>query len=129
MATKLPVIAEKYVQKAVIDLLTAEKVFFMRLNTGVMKTEKRFVRFNKPGTPDILAAPIMRCRYDPNEYNLNREITVCGPVFLWLEIKKSKGGIQSKEQKEFQGQVEACGHNYLLISDVDQLRDWLKNNR
>jgi hypothetical protein len=127
MATKLPVIAEKDVQKACIDLLNAERIWFMRLNTGAMKTENSFVRFNKPGTPDILAVPQLSFTDFGNLGDTPRD--VLRPVLVWLEIKKSKGGKQSDAQKQFQAEVQAQGHTYLLISDVDQLRDWLKANR
>jgi hypothetical protein len=106
-------VAERDVQRACTDLLTAEKVFWVRMNTGAVKLEKRFVRFGNPGMADILAI-------------LSR-----GGLQLvaWLEIKASSGGRQSDEQKLFQASVEARGHVYLLISDVDILRDWLKRHK
>lgn len=49
------------------------------------------------------------------------------PMFemLWIEFK-SKKGVQSSEQFEFQTRVEAIGHQYLIIRDLDDLQRALR---
>lgn len=104
-----PKVAESGVLKACLDLLAAEKVWHRRWNTGAIKTGTRFFRFGQKGDADIVSAP-----------------HVGGiPVLLWIECKSTDGD-QTEEQMEFQEEVEADGHHYLLVRDVDTLINWLK---
>lgn len=124
-------VAEAGVLRACLDLLAAEKVWYLRMNTGAMKVGNRFTRFGRQGTADILCVPWIKQTCDHM-----REIeqttglrhqghyhTLTHP--LWIECK-SGNGKQSTWQAEFQTEVEENGHHYLLVRDVDTLRDWLK---
>lgn len=95
---------ERHTQKACLDLLAAEGIWFRRHNTGAVKAGTRFFRFGKVGDGDVF-------------------FTIGGRLH-WLELK-SDSGKQTAEQKLFQSEVEAQGHIYLLIRDVDELRNWL----
>jgi hypothetical protein len=46
---------EAGIQDAILAYLRARRIFHWRCNTGGAKIGGRFVRFNLPGTPDILA--------------------------------------------------------------------------
>lgn len=114
-------VPESGVLRACLDLLAAEKIWHRRWNTGAVKTGKRLFRFGKPGDADILAAP-------------HRSMECCNKVhrfrwidFLWIECK-SDSGKQTADQKEFEREVRGQGHQYLLVRDVDQLRDWLRKH-
>lgn len=99
---------ERHTQRACLDLLAAEGIWFRRHNTGAVKAGTRFFRFGKVGDGDVF-------------------FTIDGRLH-WLELK-SDSGKQTAEQKVFQSEVEAQGHIYLLIRDVEELIEWLKENR
>ena len=106
---------EGSVLKAVLDLLAVHHVWHRRMNTGAVKTEhrgkSRVFRFGSKGMADVLAlAPL-------------EGTSAC--YTIWVEAK-APGGKQSEAQKAFQAEVEAEGHVYLLVDDVQQLADWLK---
>jgi hypothetical protein len=96
---------EAGVQQAILDLLTAEGVWHLRMNTGAMTAEhngrRRFVQFNTAGTGDILA-----------DHPVHR--------FWWIEVKAERGR-QSEAQREFQQLVEMFGHKYTLARSVDDV--------
>lgn len=96
---------EGSVQKAVMDLLAAERIFAIRMNTGAFKDGKRLVRFGLKGMADILAFP----RRHP----------------LWIECK-APNGQQSPEQKSFQELVVGHGHFYIVARSSDDVLEWLK---
>lgn len=124
-------VAESGVLRACLDLLAAEKVWHLRMNTGAMKAGKRFTRFGRPGTADILASPTGPARSRRRHSNGTGPVFSIGgitptvPKILWIECK-SDSGCQSEQQKEFQKEALKAGHHYLLVRDVDTLRDWLK---
>jgi hypothetical protein len=105
--------AESGVLRACLDLLAAERIWWMRMNTGAMRTGTRYVQFGIPGTADILALVPGECK--------------CGEITLpvWIECKSAKGR-QSLNQQFFQREVQNAGHTYLLIRDVSELQEWLK---
>lgn len=96
---------EGSLKRAVGDLLNAERIWWMPMNTGASVIDGRFVRFGTPGCADILASHKGR--------------------FLWLELKSPKGR-QSEAQASFQERVEREGHTYLLVRSVDEVRDFLR---
>lgn len=112
-------VPESGVLRACLDLLAAEKIWHRRWNTGAVKAGKRFFRFGEPGDADILALPMIAntwCDYCAGDLEFQP---------LWIECK-SDSGKQTKEQKEFELEVMNVGHKYLLVRDVDTLRNWLK---
>jgi hypothetical protein len=114
--------AESGVLRACLDLLAAERIWHCRMNTGAVKDGGRFFRFGRKGMADILASPklpiyLMPATWDRIDY-----------AFLWIECKSSNGK-QTEAQKEFQKEVEAESHTYLLIRDVSELQKWLKKIR
>lgn len=108
---------ESGVLRACLDLLAAEKIFHRRWNTGAVRNESgRPVRFGQKGDADIQALiEVPYTRSDGKAFH----------YVLWIECKSSTGK-QSEDQKIFQCEVEQAGHYYLLVRDVDQLRDWLR---
>jgi hypothetical protein len=118
-------VPESGVLRACLDLLAAEKIWHMRMNTGAMsgshKGKRWFVRYAKPGTADILAAHtgLHHCL----DHGLERTA-----AFLWIECKGSHGR-QTPEQELFEREVSEQGHHYLLVRDVETLRNWLKEKQ
>lgn len=105
---------ESGVLRACCDLLTAERIWWRRWNTGAVKNGNRFYRFGKKGDGDILAS--IKYPLTGNSWT---------PLILWIECK-SNSGKQTEDQRRFQEEVEAQGHDYLVVRDVDTLREWLK---
>jgi hypothetical protein len=94
--------------RLVMDWLSAEHIFSLRMNVGVMRNAaNRPVRFGIEGTADILAFPVSLGRPHP----------------VWLEIKA--GTRQSESQRSFQEKVEAEGHTYCIITSLDDVIELL----
>jgi hypothetical protein len=119
-------IPESGVLRACLDLLAAEKIWHERRNTVPVLVDngrggKRPIKVGEKGTPDIMASI-------PQQYcGSAKELDLRFQIVLWIECK-SDSGQQSPKQKEFQQRAEAAGHFYLLVRDVDTLRDWLKEH-
>lgn len=98
---------EKDVQNAICDYLSLRRVMFWRQSNHAVysKKQERFLKppkYARKGVPDILG------------------ITKSG-TFFGIEVKRSKGGRQSKEQKEFMDDVRAAGGIYILASSIDDI--------
>lgn len=129
-----PKIRERDVLRTVLDLLAVKKIWHRRMNTGAVKAEGRFFRFGSVGMADALALPKSPCgagccpRPAEEDDAVLWELRHCQaqhPVPLWIECK-SPGGRQSEAQRAFQAEVEAEGHSYLLVSDIDDLAAFLR---
>ena len=136
---------ESSLLRAVTDLLTAERVWWMRCSTGAIVLpspcgKKRVFKAGKAGMADLL---VLRAEYycpgcgmrpaKPLHGDGKRSsksacclrYTIAAHVPAWLELK-SKTGRQSAAQKAFQAEVEAEGHTYLLVRDARGVAEWLK---
>jgi len=106
---------EGYVSGALRDLFAVERIYAIRVNSGVivLRNEdgsKRAVRLAAAGTADWLAlVPIGDGSFLP----------------VWCETKAGKNGL-SPDQEEFRDDVTAKGHVYLIVRDVNDVLDWLR---
>lgn len=111
-------IKESQIQRAIVDLLAAERVYAIRLNTGV--------GFNKAGVPISHhsggkgVADVLAFLPSSTDSRLQR--------VLWIEVKRP-GGKQTPEQLSFQDHVNGLGHYYLLAFDASEVLDWLTEYR
>lgn len=99
---------EAAVQRAILDLLAAEHVFAIRLNTGAFRNAPGrliFMHSGGAGVADIVAFPRGRV--------------------LWIEAK-APGGRQTPEQASFQQRVEQEGHAYLIARSSDEVLAYLR---
>lgn len=73
-------------------------------------------------------------RYSPTGNRLKRmgvtpgwpDFLFIGPgVIAWLELKREKFGRPSDDQLNLQAHLRACGHEYLITSDVKEAIAWL----
>lgn len=97
---------ESVVQRDVMQwLATMRHVFAERQNSGAMpmehKGKKRFIRFSRPGAPDIRCC--IRGRY------------------VAVEVKR-EGGVQSESQVAWQAEFELAGGLYLVVRSLDDAR-------
>ena len=130
-------ITEANVQKAVCDLLTAKKIFWLRMNAGDCFGEtngrKWRIKGHAPGTADLLVltkmGTLLRDVFTVGEplaiAQKDRNCMIFTFRPLWIELK-APGKKQTPEQKEFQKDVTERGMTYLLVDDVQILVDWLK---
>lgn len=88
---------EKVIENQIKNLLKKKKIYFFK-NHGSMFTE--------PGRPDIVA-----CYYG---------------IFIAIEVKREKGGIQSEAQKFHEANIIRNRGIYLLSNDVDQVNTLLE---
>lgn len=115
----VPELGREGVQRACLDLLSAERIWHRRLNTGTFvipgdgNRKRRIFRAGSKGMADILATPFL---------------FKTTPSIVWIETKSSEGS-QREAQREFQQEVERAGHIYLLIRDAQQLIKWLRQHR
>lgn len=93
------------VQKAIMDLLAAKRIFAIRINTVNIHIGSRYLRAHSagPGLADILA--------------------FVNPP-LWIEVK-SETGKQSAEQKSFEQYVTEQGHKYIIARSTEDVLEQL----
>jgi hypothetical protein len=119
---------EACVLRAVLDLLAAKRILAFRNNVGVMRGSHKgkgwFVKFGTVGMADVVAYPQV-------DYRVTLNFGGCEflrlPHPLWIECK-AVGRKQTPEQKSFQHIVEANGHSYLVVDDIDKLIKFFKEN-
>ena len=97
---------EAAILRQIADYLSAQRIFFFRLNTGSLfgGSERRWAfRAHSlgAGAADILALP-------------------AGLPPLWIEVKNQRGR-QSQAQKEFERTVREQGHKYVVARSIDDL--------
>jgi hypothetical protein len=117
---------EACVLRSVLDLLAAKRILAFRNNVGVMrgahKGKNYFVKFGTVGMADVVCFPRLKGMYQAPNSNI---LYSNPPLILWIECKSGKGK-QTPDQQGFQKIVEAEGHSYVVIRDVNQLISWLK---
>jgi hypothetical protein len=94
---------EAEIQAAVCDWMSAERIAWFRLNSGVARPQRAngkqgWVRYGTPGMADLLV--------------------FLGPFPVWLECK-TRTGTQSGDQIAFARKVEALGHQYWVVRSVE----------
>ena len=103
---------EAGVQRSILDLLAADHIFAIRLNTGAFRNAQGrpvLMHSGGAGVADIVAFPRGRV--------------------LWVEAK-GPAGRQTAEQASFQQQVEREGHAYIVVHSLaDVLLQWLKERQ
>src|SRR5271170_5746838 len=114
---------EQQILNSILEYLAVKKIWRMRLNTGAgmfanATGKARFVRFNKPGTADILAS-VARHESDQDTWQ------GWFPQPVWFEVKAPKG-VQSQAQFDFQHEVEAEGHKYFVVRSIEDVEEALK---
>jgi hypothetical protein len=82
------------------------RLMFVRNNTGALvvgdeKEGKRFIRFGKKGSSDLI-------------------VFLKGGRTIFLEVKREKGR-QSEAQREFERSVKALGFGYFLVHSLDDV--------
>ncbi len=114
-ASGVPVIAEKDVQRGVIDLLQAAGWIVVRVHVGMFKGWNRdtpvSMNKGKEGFPDLIAV----CH---SRDGLSR--------VLFIETKRSKGGKLSQQQEQWRDHLLSQGYEWVLVQDVQQLQGYLK---
>lgn len=100
---------ERQVLRQITDYLTAKRIFWFRLNTGmaVLGDKKRVFRAHSlgPGAADILALPADKRP-------------------LWIECKNERGQ-QTVVQMGFERTVKEHGHDYVVARSIDDLAEWI----
>jgi hypothetical protein len=83
------------------------KLIFHRNNSGAIKTDNRFFRFGKVGSPDF-------------------QIFWKNGQTIHLEVKNEKGKL-SEFQSEYKAKLEKLGHYYAVVKSVDDLESVLRD--
>ena len=98
------------VTKPIQEALTKAGYFCMRLNSGLIKSGKRFIRLCPAGTADLVL-------FLPER------------LPIWIETKAAKGKT-NREQLEAQGafreRVTALSHTYIRATCLDDVLNELK---
>ena len=126
-------------QDAILDYLSAWRIFAWRVNTGAQlityfdhagrKRTRMFRSHNLgKGTADMQALIPSRRILLGNKTTVY-EADCATFVVLWIEVKKTRAGKQSDEQIAFADMVRSLGHYYLLARSVDDVEEWLKEHR
>lgn len=100
---KLPRPLEKDVQAAVLQYLAVRLALPVRTNSGAVKTDGRFVRFNSaPGCADILACYRGK--------------------FLAIEVKRDAKAKASDKQAAFLAAVAEAGGIGQVVTGIDDVK-------
>ena len=102
--------SENAIQKQVQDFLKASGLFYMRLQSGMVKVRGAWMHLCPTGTADLVVYPSR------------------GFQVGWIEMKQLKGK-QRESQVEFQAKAEAAGHPYLVARSVEDVQAWLRDRR
>lgn len=129
---------EAQISKAVRDLLTLRRVWWMRCQSGLLMLEsasgkRRPFRAGRTGMADILALPsFTHCDECTAACDVVKGKSACclavvdyRSVPLWIETK-TRTGVQSQAQKDFEAEVKAEGHDYMICRSVDEMATKLK---
>lgn len=93
-------VSEHETQSAILEWLDIKRIFHYRQNTGGAKLKGFYVKFGRPGAPDIVA--------------------VIEGRFIGIEVKR-EGKVQSKKQVEFEMELFRAGGQYILAYSLDDV--------
>lgn len=95
---------ESDIQRQITDWLTLHRYFWYRQNSGAMagshKGKRWFVRFAKPGAPDI--------------------VCVINGIYVGIEVKNERGE-QSQAQVDFEHELRRAGGIYVLARSLNDV--------
>lgn len=113
MRELMPKPKEKDIQRAILDYLALFplKVFAWRANTGAMKVDRRFVRFNIQGAADITGVLVGGRRL---------EIEVKRPG--WKPAMSGRRAEKEMPQRVFGECIKNLGGVYIVATSVDDLK-------
>jgi hypothetical protein len=114
---------EGQILNAILDYLAFNKIWHRRMNTGAIKTEKRFFRFGSPGMADVLAI-VSRHLVGVTSEGDDWQGWVPHPV--WIEVKTTKGQ-QSLAQLSFEEEVSKEGHGYLVARSIEDVENYIRS--
>jgi hypothetical protein len=101
---------ESDIVKSCIKYLQAKQYFVMRCNTGIVETKSgSYFKQGVKGMADILCIKPFTHILEQGWF-----------MHYWIECKTITGK-QSDFQKQFQQDVEARGHKYILVRSLDEL--------
>lgn len=92
---------EGELKKSITDALDQLGIFWLRLNSGLIRKGARWIHLCPEGTPDLVIYPR-------------------GKGVVWCETKV-KGGKRTPEQVAFAEKVIDLGHHYLCCTSLDSL--------
>lgn len=95
--------------KLVLDYLALHRIFHWRQNVGAVTNGKRFIRFARPGFPDVCC--------------------VVKGKFIGIELKRDKDKAQSRVQIQFQNELERAGGKYILAHKLEDVMAGLKGDQ
>lgn len=98
---------EGAVQKECQTVLSGYGVLQWRQNTGVDRGRGRFVRYGKPGQPDLMGI-------------------LPGGRFIGVECKRRKGGKTTDKQKEYGAKILAQGGLWCVANSGAVLAEYLR---
>ena len=108
----VPKPTEQLIVNACLQLLALRGVFAWRVNQGAVKTDGRFIRFNRvEGISDIIGVMSGTSEYTSG-------------MFIAVEVKRPGLGKKSKpepHQQAFLDSITKCGGLALCVTDVREL--------
>jgi len=118
---------ESDIQKACVRLIRTHfkkySPFLLKVGNGGKRTKIAAIRSlaegELPGAADLFLAypsPYIKKLMDSGSWIMLRDKGFCG---LWIEMK-SKAGVQSEKQKEFQMNMESVGYKYVIVRSIDE---------
>lgn len=97
-------VKEKDVLRAITDYLTLKKIYWIRVNSGAIRTERSFIKLARAGTPDIVVCHKGR--------------------FVGIECKAGKNK-QTTDQVHEMREIILSGGDYYVMRSIDDLQKFM----
>lgn len=119
------IVSESNVQSMIIKFLNLAKIPNNRVNGAQFTAEGK----NKRGNPTKRS---IRCnsingKADIEAWTYIKKGDDIIGITLYIEVKRSHGGSQSKDQKLFQEMLENRGHYYVVARSVEDVQKFIKS--
>lgn len=105
---------ESKLKKEVTGYLDGARIFYRRMNTGVIRKGSRFIHLCPEGTADLMVCKFWR----PYVW------------VLWIELKDPNGSTAKKRQMAqaaFRDEVVSLGHRYAICESLDEVIAFLNS--
>jgi len=117
------ILPEAKVQSIIISFLKRFRVDFNRVNGAQFTIAGKNKRGNS--STRVVRCNSMKGKADIEIWGHAQKDNIQIPIVLYVEVKKSKGGVQSAHQKDFEKMIESHGGYYAVIRSLDELLTFL----
>ena len=128
---------ETQLVNACLELLRLRGIFAWRNNTGAVKTDKRFIRYGKPGSSDIIGVLpakgrmiVVECKMPGNKPTglqaaFLSTVSQCGGLAVCVRSVEELIDIIDDEEANAEGQQVGADLDFISTDDPERRRAWV----